>query len=101
MEPTTPRLSRHQAHDAGVGALGGCRRRVQLERAARIDGAGTYELACGVLHRLRLAGERRLVDHRGRECVDSSIDGNDLARLDEQPVAHDDIDDGHVCGGVS
>ncbi len=84
----------HQPDDARVRAVGGDRRRVQVERGAGVHGARTDEVAVGSFHRSRFAGERRFVEDPVR--LEQAVDRHHLACLHEQPVAQAHVFDRDV-----
>ena len=78
-----------EPHERGVGALGGRPQRAQLERRAGAARPAAHLPAAADRDRQRLAGERRLVDHR-LLALDHPVDRDDLARADDHTVAGND-----------
>ena len=75
----------NQPDDAGVGALlGGCGR-PQVEPGAGVHRAGSNEIVLRAIDGPRLAGQRRLVEHRVAQ--EHAVDRHDLPRLHEQALA--------------
>ena len=76
----------HQPHDAGIGAFVGPPRGRQVEGLADIGRAAQCRLADPELHRQRLAGERRLVEHR-HALGHGAVHRHHVALAHQQPVA--------------
>ena len=82
----------HQADDAGIGAFRGRPGGLEIEGVADIGRAAQHRLAAALLHRQRLAGERRLVEHR-HPFDHRAVDRHHVALADQQPVAgHNEIE---------
>ena len=77
-----------------LGVVGG----LHLEWVGGVDGATAHQVALGLLHRKRLAGQRRLVGEGGG-AYHHAVDGDDLAGADEEAVPgldHVDVDRLHL-----
>ena len=74
-------------------------RGADADRPRAVDRPGQELLAAQVLDGQRLAGEGRLVE-RARRREEHRVNGQDLARLDEQLVAGPDGADGHLGASV-
>ena len=57
---------------------------MEVEAGPRVDRARAHQLAAGSLDRSRLSGQRRLI--QDGVPLEQAVDGNDLARLDEETV---------------
>ena len=79
----------HEADDAGVGAVVGRSWSPGGRRGRRRSPRRCARRHRRPLDRERLAGEGRLVEHGGA-VGDQTVDGNDLARLDQQQVTGPD-----------
>ena len=90
---------RRQTDDAGVGAVGRGRRGPQVEGAAGVDRPAAHRVARLALDGQRLAGHCRFVDH-GDAGFDSAVDGDDLARFDDEQVGDGDAVGGNVDEAV-
>ena len=80
----------HQADDPGIGALARRTRDDEVERLAGIGRSAHHRLAIRTPRRQRLAGERRLVEHR-HTVGDVAVGRHDFAAADQHPVARHDL----------
>ena len=85
----------HEAHERGVRALGCGADRTGLEGVPGVRRPAAHRPALRVRNRQRLPGQRRLV-HDGLPGDDDAVDGNHLARADDDDIPDGDLVDGHL-----
>ena len=90
----------HQPHDRGVRRIGSSRCRSHLERPAGIDHAAANLVARNSFDLPRLAGERRLVEHR-RTTLHTTVDGEHLTGPHQQQIPRGDHIGGNLAEAVA